>query len=83
MLVCSCKSWGSGTADYTCLVSPLEAMQAYAIENRQVLRWTLDNYDLATVNKTASYTDAAIVFIASDSGERAFLLLSALLSELG
>lgn len=62
--------WGSGTADYTYLVSPLEAIQAYAIENRQFISWTLDNWNLASVNSTAANKDVAIVFIASDSGEQ-------------
>jgi hypothetical protein len=49
-------------------------MQSYAVKNRQVIRWTLDNFDYVTINKTATYADAALVFIASDSGERAFCL---------
>lgn len=64
--------WGSGTGELPYLVSPLEALQAWSVKENKIVRWTLDNWDLASVNKTATYADAAIVFIGSNSGEREF-----------
>lgn len=51
------------------LISPLEAIQAKARENRTTVSWHLDNFDIAGANSTALRRDAVLVFISSDSGE--------------
>ncbi|KAL7414341.1 glycoside hydrolase family 3 protein [Mrakia frigida] len=63
------SGWGSGTADFPYLISPLEAIQAKARENRTTVGWHLDNFDIAGANSTALRRDAVLVFVASDSGE--------------
>ncbi|KIK00093.1 glycoside hydrolase family 3 protein [Laccaria amethystina LaAM-08-1] len=61
--------WGSGTANFTYLVSPLEAIQRKAREFRTSVSWILDDFNLATAGNMARKRSAALVFISSDSGE--------------
>ncbi|ORY23209.1 glycoside hydrolase superfamily [Naematelia encephala] len=63
-------AWGSGTADFPYLVDPLSAISHRAIQDRSLVSYHLDNYDLAGVNATAVGPDVVIVGINSDSGEQ-------------
>ncbi|KAG6828183.1 hypothetical protein H0H92_008842 [Tricholoma furcatifolium] len=61
--------WGSGTANFTYLVSPLEAIQARARQDRTTVNWVLQDFNLDRAGNVAIRMDAALVFINSDSGE--------------
>lgn len=61
--------WGSGTVNFTYLISPIEAIQARAKRDGTVINWHFDDFDLADAQNVALGTDAAIVFIKADSGE--------------
>ncbi|KAJ7641336.1 glycoside hydrolase family 3 protein [Roridomyces roridus] len=61
--------WGSGTANFTYLISPLEAIQSRARKNRTSVSWILDDYDTDRAGNMAIGKSAALVFISSDSGE--------------
>ncbi|KAJ7207949.1 glycoside hydrolase family 3 protein [Mycena pura] len=61
--------WGSGTANFTYLVSPLEAIQRRARQDRTSVSWIFDDYDTDRAGNMAIGRSAALVFISSDSGE--------------
>ena len=61
--------WGSGTTNFTYLISPIEAIQARAIRDGTAIDWNFDDYDLADIQNVVLGTDAALVFIKADSGE--------------
>ncbi|KAG9113524.1 hypothetical protein FRC07_007769, partial [Ceratobasidium sp. 392] len=61
--------WGSGTTDFTYLVSPLEAIQQQARTDRTSIGWWLNDWDLTGAATAAANKAVAMVFIASDSGE--------------
>ncbi|KAF9649723.1 beta-glucosidase [Thelephora ganbajun] len=61
--------WGSGTTDFTYLISPIEAIQARAGRDGTAINWYFDDFNLGDAQNVARGTDAAIVFIKSDSGE--------------
>ncbi|CAO1621717.1 unnamed protein product [Parajaminaea phylloscopi] len=64
--------WGSGSADYSYLVSPYEALQRRAIDDGTAFHWSFDDFDLArakTISDERRGVDASIVFVQSDSGE--------------
>ncbi|KAJ7119502.1 glycoside hydrolase family 3 protein [Mycena epipterygia] len=61
--------WGSGTANFTYLVSPLEAIQRRAREDRTSVSWILDDFDTDRAGNMAIGRSAALVFLSSDSGE--------------
>ncbi|KAJ7475177.1 glycoside hydrolase family 3 protein [Mycena galericulata] len=61
--------WGSGTANFTYLISPLEAIQRRARKDRTSVSWILDDFDTDRAGNMAIGRSAALVFIASDSGE--------------
>ena len=61
--------WGSGTTDFTYLISPIEAIQARARRDDTAINWFFDDFDLADAQNTVLGTDAALVFIKADSGE--------------
>ncbi|KAJ7034682.1 glycoside hydrolase family 3 protein [Mycena alexandri] len=61
--------WGSGTANFTYLVSPLEAIQRRARDDRTSVSWILDDFDTDRAGNMAIGRSAALVFISSDSGE--------------
>ena len=61
--------WGSGTTNFTYLISPIEAIQARARRDGTAIDWNFDDYDLAGVQNVVLGTDAALVFIKADSGE--------------
>lgn len=61
--------WGSGTTNFTYLVSPLEAIQARARRDGTVINWYFEDFNLDGAKNVALGTDAALVFIKADSGE--------------
>ncbi len=61
--------WGSGTADYSYLISPYEAISARTKQDGTDLHWSFDDYDYNTAQKLAAAADVAMVFLQSDSGE--------------
>ncbi len=61
--------WGSGTAQFPYLISPLEAIQSRAIEDNTLVSWWLQDFDLPNAQLVASQAEVTIVFINSDSGE--------------
>ncbi|KAG6849373.1 hypothetical protein H0H93_008977 [Arthromyces matolae] len=61
--------WGSGTANFTYLISPYEAIQARARKDRTSVSWIFDDFNLPRAGNMAIGKSAAIVFINSDSGE--------------
>ncbi|QRV99617.1 glycoside hydrolase family 3 protein [Ceratobasidium sp. AG-Ba] len=62
--------WGSGTAEFPYLISPLEAIQQQARADHTSIGWWLNDWDLAGAANAAANSDVAVVFIASDSGEQ-------------
>lgn len=65
------QGWGSGSADYTYLITPLEAIQSRALLDRTIVEYVLDNYAYGRINSTASKAPNAtcLVFVNSDAGE--------------
>ncbi|KAJ7629352.1 glycoside hydrolase family 3 protein [Mycena polygramma] len=61
--------WGSGTVNFTYLISPLEAIQRRARDDRTSVSWILDDFDTDRAGNMAIGRSAALVFISSDSGE--------------
>ncbi|KAJ7280312.1 glycoside hydrolase family 3 protein [Mycena rebaudengoi] len=61
--------WGSGTANFTYLVSPLEAIQRRARKDRTSVSWILDDFDVQRAGNMVIGKSAALVFISSNSGE--------------
>ena len=64
--------WGSGSGNFPYLITPLEAIQQRAREDRSSVGWFLDNWDLTGAAGTALGQDVALVFVNADSGEEAF-----------
>ncbi|KAF8064003.1 glycoside hydrolase family 3 protein [Lyophyllum atratum] len=60
---------GSGTADFTYLISPYEALQARARKDRTSVTWIFDDFNLPRAANMAIGRSAAIVFVNSDSSE--------------
>ncbi|KAJ3733269.1 glycoside hydrolase family 3 protein [Lentinula guzmanii] len=61
--------WGSGTANFTYLISPYEAIQHRARKHRTSISWTFDDFDLDRAGNMAISQTLCLVFINSDSGE--------------
>ncbi len=61
--------WGSGTTDFPYLITPLEAIQQRARQDRSSVHWFLNDWDLAGAASTALDHDVALVFVNADSGE--------------
>ncbi|OXC81956.1 beta-glucosidase [Cryptococcus neoformans] len=61
--------WGSGTAQFPYLVDPLSSISRQAREDRTILNWWLDDWNLSNASYWASVAEVAIVGINSDSGE--------------
>ncbi|RII19993.1 hypothetical protein CUC08_Gglean001392 [Alternaria sp. MG1] len=61
--------WGSGTADFPYLVTPLESIKREVTDNGGVVTSVTDNYAYAQIQAMASQADTAIVFVNADSGE--------------
>ncbi|KAH6917184.1 cellulose-binding beta-glucosidase [Coprinopsis sp. MPI-PUGE-AT-0042] len=63
------QGWGSGTAEYPYLVTPLDAITTRARSYGGTVSSTLSDSDLNQAQSVASGKDVAIVFITADSGE--------------
>ncbi|KAI0248423.1 beta-glucosidase [Lactifluus subvellereus] len=61
--------WGSGTAWFTYLISPYEALQARARKDHTSFSWYFDDSNLVAAADAAVQKEVAIVFLQSDSGE--------------
>ena len=61
--------WGSGSGNFPYLITPLEAIQARAREDRSSVSWFLSDWDLDGAANTALGQDVALVFANADSGE--------------
>ena len=61
--------WGSGTANFPYLVSPLTAIQNILVGNDAVVDSVTDNYAYSQIEALASQVSHAIVFVSADSGE--------------
>ncbi|KAH0541328.1 hypothetical protein FGG08_004166 [Glutinoglossum americanum] len=61
--------WGSGTANFPYLVTPLTGIQNQAILDGSVLSSVTDSYAYLQINATVSRAEVAIVFVNADSGE--------------
>lgn len=65
------QGWGSGSAEYTYQITPLEAIQSRALLDRTMIEYVLDDYAYNQINSTAAKTPNAtcLVFVSSDAGE--------------
>ncbi|KAJ7069487.1 glycoside hydrolase family 3 protein [Mycena amicta] len=61
--------WGSGTANFPYLITPLDAITLRATEDGSTVSSTLNDTDLVAAANVASGKDVALVFITADSGE--------------
>jgi beta-glucosidase len=61
--------WGSGTANFPYLITPLTGIQNQAVLDGSVLSSVTDNYAYLQINATVSRAEVAIVFVNADSGE--------------
>ncbi|KAH9476789.1 putative beta-glucosidase L [Psilocybe cubensis] len=61
--------WGSGTANFTYLVTPLDAIQSKAREFHSSISWFFDDFNLPRAGNMAKKRTTALVFLVSDSGE--------------
>ncbi|TFK40959.1 glycoside hydrolase family 3 protein [Crucibulum laeve] len=61
--------WGSGTADFPYLITPLDAITARAKADGTTVTSSLSDTDLNAAGNAASGKDIAFVFITADSGE--------------
>lgn len=62
--------WGSGTADFPYLVTPLTAIQNEVLTTSgNVVQGVTDNWAYTQINAVAKQASVAIVFINADSGE--------------
>ncbi|KAI9836146.1 MAG: hypothetical protein M1837_003455 [Sclerophora amabilis] len=63
------QGWGSGTANYPYLVSPLTAIQLQTLQDGGVFQSVTDNYADTQISSLAKQASVALVFVNSDSGE--------------
>ncbi|KAJ7163520.1 glycoside hydrolase family 3 protein [Mycena crocata] len=61
--------WGSGTANFPYLITPLDAITARAAQDGTKVTSSLSDTDLQAAATAASGKDVALVFITADSGE--------------
>ncbi|KAF1816063.1 hypothetical protein P152DRAFT_454310 [Eremomyces bilateralis CBS 781.70] len=61
--------WGSGTAEYPYLISPLTAIQAKLLENDKNIQFVTDNYAYGKIAFAARQASVCIAFVNADSGE--------------
>ncbi|KAI2468592.1 glycoside hydrolase family 3 protein [Annulohypoxylon bovei var. microspora] len=63
-------AWGSGSADFPYLITPLEALQAQAVGDHTRIEAVLNNSASDTIKALVKQADAtALVFVNADSGE--------------
>ena len=61
--------WGSGTANFPYLISPVTALKAQAATQQTSVKNVSDNFDVKAITKAATGAEAALVFVNADSGE--------------
>lgn len=61
--------WGSGTANFPYLITPLEAIKVRARQDRAVVQSVIDDYAYAQINNTARQASVCLTFVNADSGE--------------
>ena len=61
--------WGSGTADFPYLITPLEAIKREVADAGGLLTSVIDNYAYSQIQTLATQASVAIVFVNADSGE--------------
>ncbi|KAF3914881.1 Beta-glucosidase [Dactylellina cionopaga] len=61
--------WGSGTANFPYLISPLTALQNKAYADGSVIQWVVDDYANQTMKDVAQQAQACLVFVKAQSGE--------------
>lgn len=61
--------WGSGTADFPYLITPLEAIKREVADQGGVVTSVTDNWAYSQIQATAQQASHAIVFVNADSGE--------------
>jgi len=61
--------WGSGTADFPYLVTPLEAIKSTVGQNGGVVQSITNNWAYSQIQQMAKEASVAIVFVSADSGE--------------
>jgi beta-glucosidase len=61
--------WGSGTADFPYLVTPLEAIKSEVSQHGGVVQSVTNNWASSQISQMASQASVAIVFVNADSGE--------------
>ncbi|OCH90099.1 hypothetical protein OBBRIDRAFT_627233 [Obba rivulosa] len=62
--------WGSGTANFPYLISPVNALQDRARQDGTDVNWWFLNFNTAGAQSAAFGFEAAIVFVNADSGEQ-------------
>ncbi|KAL5408726.1 hypothetical protein PMIN03_006385 [Paraphaeosphaeria minitans] len=61
--------WGSGTADFPYLITPLDAIKNEVAGNGGIVQSVTDNYAWTQIMSLAKQASTAIVFVNADSGE--------------
>lgn len=61
--------WGSGTADFPYLITPLEAIKSEISRTGGVIQSVTDNWAYSQIDALAKQASIAIVFVNADSGE--------------
>ncbi|KAF3312915.1 hypothetical protein TWF173_006498 [Orbilia oligospora] len=61
--------WGSGTANFPYLISPLSALQNKAIADNTVIQWVVDDYATGHMKQTATQATVCLVFVKAQAGE--------------
>jgi beta-glucosidase len=61
--------WGSGTANFPYLISPLTAIQNEVLNNGGLVQWVTENWALDVAASLAAQATVSIVFVDATSGE--------------
>lgn len=61
--------WGSGTANFPYLVTPLEAIKSQVLAAGKVLQSVVNNYATGFIEQVAKQASVSIVFVNADAGE--------------
>lgn len=61
--------WGSGTAYYPYLVTPLEAIKSEVVSKGGVIQSVVDNWAYSQITALAKQSTVSLVFVNADSGE--------------
>ncbi|EPS37355.1 hypothetical protein H072_8969 [Dactylellina haptotyla CBS 200.50] len=61
--------WGSGTANFPYLISPLTALQNKAYADGTVIQWVVDDWATTQMKSTATQAETCLVFVKAQAGE--------------